>query len=215
MKNSSLLSRFAPSARSPRPAATPGPPLPNNAPTFFENAAAFARWLEAHASTHAELLVGFRKVGTGLPSLTWSESVDEALRFGWIDGVRRRIDDQAYSIRFTPRKPASIWSAINIAKVEKLRAEGRMTPAGERAFSQRQAHKSAIYSYEQSATAEITAAETRTFKRDKAAWKYFEACPPGYRKTLLHWVTTAKRPETRAARLDTLICACAVGKRLR
>jgi uncharacterized protein YdeI (YjbR/CyaY-like superfamily) len=183
-------------------------------PTFFESAEAFGRWLEANAASEKELLVGFRKVGSGLPSLTWSESVDEALRFGWIDGVRRSIDEQSYSIRFTPRKPTSIWSAINIAKVEKLRTEGRMTPAGEKAYALRKAHLSAIYSHEQPTSAELTTVETRAFKREKAAWKYFETTPPGYKKVVFHWVTTAKRAETRASRLAKLIQACAEGRRL-
>lgn len=184
-------------------------------PRFFADAAAFRAWFTANASTATELLVGYHKVGSGRPSMTWSESVDEALCFGWIDGVRRRIDDHTYSIRFTPRKPTSIWSAINIAKVEQLRSEGRMTPAGEQAFARRTQAKSVIYSYEQTAVAELTPSDVRVFKRDKAAWTYFEACPPGYRKQILHWVTIAKRPETRAARLEKLIAACAAKQRLR
>jgi len=184
-------------------------------PTYFENAAAFRRWFEAHADTATELLVGFHKVDSGRPSMTWSQSVDEALCFGWIDGVRKRIDDAAYTIRFSPRKPTSIWSAINIAKVASLQAEGKMTAAGAKAFSHRKEAKSRIYAFEQEATAELSAQELKTFKREKVAWKYFEASPPGYRKTLLHWVTTAKREETRVSRLKTLIEACAIGKRLR
>lgn len=186
-----------------------------SAPTFFENAKAFHRWLEAHASSKTELLVGFRKVGSGRPSISWPESVDEALCFGWIDGVRKRIDDQAYSIRFTPRKPTSIWSAVNIAKVEKLRKEGRITPAGEQAFAHRQEHKSVVYAYEQAHTAEFSVQELRAFKQKKEAWEFFKATPPGYKKVMLHWVTTAKRAETRASRFATLISACVSGKRLR
>jgi uncharacterized protein YdeI (YjbR/CyaY-like superfamily) len=161
------------------------------------------------------LLVGFHKVDSGRPSMTWPESVDEALCFGWIDGVRKRIDEHAYSIRFTPRKPASIWSAVNIAKFEQLSASGRMTPAGAAAFAHRTEAKSGVYAYEQADTAELSAAETRAFKRDKAAWKYFEATPPGYRKVILHWITSAKREETRASRFATFVQACAAGKRLR
>ena len=186
-----------------------------NAPRYFATPAAFRAWLAKHAADEKELLVGFHKVDSGRPSMTWSESVDEALCFGWIDGVRKRIDEAAYSIRFTPRKAGSIWSAINIAKVEKLRAEGRMTPAGEAAFAQRTDEKSVVYAYEQAAASELSGAEIRAFKRDKAAWAYWEACPPGYRKTLLHWVTGAKREETRASRLATLVAACRDGKRLR
>ena len=185
------------------------------APTFFENAEAFRTWLKANASSAAELLVGFRKIGTGLPSMSWSDSVDEALCYGWIDGVRKRIDDESYSIRFTPRKPTSIWSAINIAKIERLQIEGRMMLAGEQAFAHRKEHKSAVYAYEQAATAEFSAQELRAFKREKAAWKFFDATPPSYKKVMLHWVTTGKKAETRSSRLATLIEACAAGKRLR
>lgn len=184
-------------------------------PRFFATPHDFRAWLQAHASTAEELLVGFHKVATGRPCMTWSESVDEALCFGWIDGVRRRIDDDAYSIRFTPRKPSSNWSAVNIAKFERLRAEGRVTPAGERAFAHRTDARSAIYAYEQPSTAELSPGELRAFKRHEPAWRYFEATPPGYRKVVLHWITTAKRAETRAARLAKLIDACAAGQRLR
>ena len=185
------------------------------APKFFATPSAFRAWLEQHAARETELLVGFWKVDSGTPSMTWPQSVDEALCFGWIDGVRRRIDEVAYSIRFTPRKPGSIWSAINIAKFEQLRAEGRMTAAGARAFAQRTAEKSVVYAYEQAAVAELAAAEVREFRKNQSAWTYFEACPPGYRKTLLHWVTSAKKPETRTARLQTLIQASADARRLR
>lgn len=184
-------------------------------PQYFDSAFAFRAWLQAHAATAAELLVGYHKVGSGRPSLSWPESVDEALCFGWIDGVRRRIDDQRYSIRFTPRKPGSNWSAINIAKVEQLRAQGRMTPAGEAAFARRTDAKSVIYAYEQPYTAELSADELEGFQREAAAWRFFEATPPSYRKVVLHWVTTAKRAETRAARLARLMQACAAGERLR
>ena len=183
-------------------------------PTFFETAEAFRHWLQTHAAKESELLVGFYKAGTRRPSLSWSESVDEALCFGWIDGVRKRIDDQAYSIRFTRRKPTSVWSAVNIAKVEQLRAAGKMTPAGEQAFALRREHKSRIYAYETKVTAELSVEEQRAFKRDKAAWAYFEAAPPGYRHQMLHRIASAKRPETRASRLAKLVEACAAGIRL-
>ena len=115
--------------------------------------------------------------------MTWSESVDEALCFGWIDGVRRRMDDRTYSIRFTPRKPSSIWSAVNIAKMDQLQAAGRMTPAGLQAFAHRKAHKSAIYSHEQVAPAELPALQLREFQRHRKAWQFFEATPPSYKKS--------------------------------
>lgn len=185
------------------------------APQFFETARVFRSWLETNAATAPELIVGFYKVDSGHPSMSWPESVDEALCFGWIDGVRKRIDADAYQIRFTPRKATSIWSAINIAKFEMLQAQGRMTPAGVEAFAKRKADKSVIYAYEQEQTAELSAEELRVFQRDKAAWTFFAATPPGYRKVLLHWVTTAKKVETRASRLATLMAACAAGKRLR
>jgi uncharacterized protein YdeI (YjbR/CyaY-like superfamily) len=185
------------------------------APKFFATPKAFRTWLKANAATATELLVGFHKVDSGNPSMTWSESVDEALCFGWIDGVRKRIDDDTYSIRFTPRKPTSIWSNINIAKFKQLEADGRMTAAGAYAYSHRKEAKSGIYAFEQAATAELSAAELRAFKRNKAAWKFFEATPPGYKKVILHWITTAKREETRVSRLEKLVEACAAGERLR
>jgi len=184
-------------------------------PTFFATPAAFRQWLQAHAESATELMVGFHKVAFGQPCMTWSESVDEALCFGWIDGVRRRIDEHTYSIRFTPRKPSSIWSAVNIAKVAQLRAAGRMTPAGLAAFAHRQAHKSAVYSHEQTDAAELPGLMLRAFQRNKDAWQFFqESTPPSYRKSMLHWVTSAKRDATREARLAELIAACAAGKRV-
>lgn len=189
--------------------------MSTSAPKFFATAAAFRAWLDRHAPTASELVVGYWKVETGRPSMTWSESVDEAICVGWIDGVRRRIDAHAYQIRFTPRKPTSIWSAINIRKFHALEAAGRMTDAGRAAFEKRSAAKSAIYAYEQATHAELTTAETRAFKAARAAWRYFDACPPGYRRQILYWVVSAKRPATRQGRLARLITACAAEKRLR
>ena len=186
-----------------------------SSPVFFATATAFRRWLAKNAATQRELLVGFWKVDSGQPSMSWPESVDEALCFGWIDGVRKRIDAGRYQIRFTPRKPDSIWSAVNIAKFEKLAAEGRMTDAGRAAFELRTAARSMVYAYEQAQVQELTGSENRAFADQPAAQAYFEGCPPGYRKTLLHWVTSAKRPDTRALRLQKLIAACAAGQRLR
>lgn len=147
--------------------------------------------------------------------MSWSQSVDEALCFGWIDGVRKRIDDRSYQIRFTPRKQGSIWSAVNIAKFEKLREDGRMTNAGENAYAHRTEDKSVVYAYEQANTAELTASELEQFQRDETAWTFFSDCPPSYRKVVLHWVTTAKKPETRANRLAKLIESSASSKRLK
>ena len=185
------------------------------APNFFASTQAFRRWLEANANHAAELLVGYHKVATGRPSMTWSASVDEALCFGWIDGVRNRIDDESYQIRFTPRRPGSIWSAINIAKLRKLQAEGRMTPAGLAAFAKRTEAKSVVYSYEQASTAELSGAELREFKRNKAAWQFFECSAPSHKKVVLHWVCSSKKPETRLRRFLKLVDACASGRRLR
>lgn len=184
-------------------------------PLFFETGNAFRDWLEANAATATELSVGFHKVGTGRLCMSWSESVDEALCFGWIDGVRHRIDACSYKIRFTPRKSTSIWSAVNIAKFEQLCMQGRMTVEGEMAFARRTSSKSAVYAYEQEATAELSLDEVRAFRRDKAAWRYFESSPPSYKKVMLHWVTTAKRAETRSSRFAQLVQACSTGLRLR
>lgn len=189
-------------------------PPRSSSPVFFENAAAFRRWLVRYGERATELYVGFCKMGTGEPSLTWPESVDEALCFGWIDGVRQRIDDRSYQIRFTPRKPDSNWSAINIAKVQSLTEQGRMQPAGEAAFARRKPEKSSVYSYEQTGSLQLTAREIREFRKSAPAWEYFEACPPGYRRTMLYWVVSARLPATRARRLERLVAACKVGQRL-
>jgi uncharacterized protein YdeI (YjbR/CyaY-like superfamily) len=183
-------------------------------PRFFRTPQHFRDWLAANAATDTELLVGFYKVDSGQPSMTWSESVDEALCYGWIDGVRRRIDEKSYSIRFTPRKTTSIWSAINLAKVESLQQQGQMTPAGLKAFGHRKDAKTKVYSHEQAVSAEFSTEELQTFKREKAAWAYFETTPPGYKKVMLHLITTAKRAETRAARFAKLMDACKKGERI-
>jgi uncharacterized protein YdeI (YjbR/CyaY-like superfamily) len=183
-------------------------------PVFFEDAAAFGAWLARNAARAGELVVGFRKVGSGMPSLSWPESVDEALCFGWIDGVRKRIDGDSYQIRFTPRREGSIWSAVNIAKAQALIDQGRMRPAGLEAFARRTEPRSRVYSYEQAGEAALGVEEAGDFKRNKAAWRYFESAPPGYRRVMLHWVASAKRPATRARRLSQLIAACAAGTRI-
>jgi uncharacterized protein YdeI (YjbR/CyaY-like superfamily) len=182
-------------------------------PAFFATAAEFRRWLERHHDSASELLVGFYKVGSGKPSMTWPESVDQALCFGWIDGVRRRIDDESYTIRFTPRKPRSIWSAINIRRAGELKELGLMQPSGLRAFERRSPERSAISSYEK-APAQLSAAAEAAFRKRKAAWTFFNEQPPSYRRVAIHWVTTAKKEETRARRLAKLIEASASGRRL-
>lgn len=186
-----------------------------SSPVFFATPEDFRAWLEANAATAPELIVGYWTVGSGRQSMTWPESVDEALCVGWIDSVRRRIDDHTYQIRFTPRRPSSIWSAVNIHKYEQLLSAGRVTEAGKRAYACRKEEKSKVYAYEQPVDPTLTADETQAFQAIPEAWRHFEACPPGYRKTLLYWVTSAKKAETRAQRLEKLIAACARGERLR
>jgi uncharacterized protein YdeI (YjbR/CyaY-like superfamily) len=183
--------------------------------TFFEKPEQFRAWLEEHHESEQELLVGFYRKGSGRPSITWPESVDEALCFGWIDGIRRGIDDESYSIRFTPRKPTSNWSSVNIARVAELEKEGRMRPAGRAAFERRSEKRSGIYSYERRQAAKLDPAQQREFEAQPAAWAFFEQQPKGYRQTATHWVVSAKRPETRAKRLATLIEDSAAGRRLR
>ena len=183
-------------------------------PTFFEDSLRFRAWLEVNHSTATELIVGFRKVGTGQPSMTWSESVDEALCFGWIDGVRKRIDDESYLIRFTPRRSSSIWSLANVAKVEQLTAQGRMRVPGIAAYEAKSAKKTGIYAFERAQPAELTAAEKREFKKSKTAWLYFEAAAPSYRKVITHWVVSAKQAATRERRFAQLVQACAMQKRI-
>ncbi|CAN5235959.1 hypothetical protein BH09PSE6_BH09PSE6_01850 [soil metagenome] len=183
-------------------------------PRFFETGDAFGRWLAKHGATHSELVVGLYKVDSGQPSMTWSESVDEALCHGWIDGVRKRIDDASYQIRFTPRKAGSIWSTINIAKVDALTKSGRMQAAGVAAFARRLEHRSNVYSYEQETIEDLAPAELERFRSHQLAWKFFESTPPGYRKLATHRIVRAKQPATRERRLTALIDACAEGRKL-
>ena len=182
-------------------------------PRFFESAAAFRQWLEKNHDKVSELLVGFHKRGSGRPSITWPESVDQALCFGWIDGIRRRMDDESYTIRFTPRRPRSIWSAVNIRRVKELIKLGLMQPAGLRAFEKRSEEKSRIYSYERE-HASLTPQYEKRFRANKKAWKFFNEQPAGYRRLTAYYVISAKQEETRARRLATLINASARGKRL-
>jgi uncharacterized protein YdeI (YjbR/CyaY-like superfamily) len=184
-------------------------------PTFFETPADFRAWLEQNHEEHKELLVGFYKKGSGRPSITWPESVDQALCFGWIDGVRRGIDDESYTIRFTPRKPSSNWSSVNIKRVGDLEELGLMRAAGRAAFERRSAERSGIYSYEQRHAATLDPAQQREFRANPQAWDFFQAQPRGYRQTATHWVVRAKREETKAKRLATLIDDSANGRRLR
>lgn len=182
-------------------------------PLFFATAADLGNWFASNHLTAKELIVGYYKVGTGKPSVTWPESVDEALRFGWIDGIRKGIDADSYKIRFTPRKPTSIWSAINIAKVEALIAKGLMTPEGLAAYALRNHERSKIYSYEKEAT-ELTEEYVAIFNEVEGAWSFFQAQPPGYRKQMTHRIMDAKTEATRKSRLEKLIDACVAGKRM-
>ena len=183
-------------------------------PVFFDRPEAFRAWLARYAHTASELVVGFHKVGSGRAHMTWPESVDEALCVGWVDGVRKRIDEHAYQIRFTPRKPTSIWSTINIERVRVLSDEGRMTPAGLAAFAHRREAKSRTYAYEQSGPVALAPADEARFRRQKAAWAFFEAQPPRYRKRVVWRIVSAKRQDTRDKRLATLIEASARGERV-
>jgi len=173
-------------------------------PAFFETPAEFRAWFERNHDKAAELLVGFYKRDSGRPSITWPESVDQALCFGWIDGVRKRIDDVSYTIRFTPRRRGSIWSAVNIGRVAELTKLGLMQPAGLKAFEARTAEKSGIYAYE-NAPKVLAPADEKKFRANKKAWKYFSGQAPSYRRAAINYVTSAKREETRARRLELLI----------
>jgi len=183
-------------------------------PRFFATPEEFRAWLEEHHMTDTELIVGFHKKNTGRPTMSWTESVREALCFGWIDGIRRSLGEESYTIRFTPRKPRSIWSARNVAHVEELIREGRMTPAGLAAYQARSAERTGVYSFEQRNAARLDNEQEERFRADGAAWSFFQAQPPSYRRTAIYWVVSAKRPETRARRLDTLIADSAAGRRI-
>ena len=183
-------------------------------PTFFATPDEFRAWLQAHHHTETELLVGFYKKGSGKPSITWPESVDEALCFGWIDGVRKSLGDEAYTIRFTPRKAKSTWSAVNIKRAGELIEMGRMTPAGLRAFQAREESNSRIYSYENRHKLVLDPALEERFRANEKAWDFFQALPPGYRQTSIFWVMSAKQEATRIRRLDHLIAETAAGRRV-
>ena len=182
-------------------------------PKYFKSAAEWRAWLEKNHEAVDEVVVGYCKAGSGRATMTWSESVDEALCFGWIDGVRKSIDASRYSIRFCVRKRGSIWSNVNVAKVEALIAAGKMTKRGREKFEQRVAAKIGSYSYEQ-ATVKFDAPTRAQFAAERTAWDFFLRQPPSYQKKLIWWVSSAKQSETRERRLAKLIAACAAGKRL-
>lgn len=174
-------------------------------PTFFARPELFRAWLAKHHEDRTELWVGFRKKGSGKPSITWPEAVDEALCFGWIDGVRKTLDDERYVIRFTPRAPRSHWSLVNISRVESLTAAGRMHPTGTAAFERRSEERTGRASYERRDEATLDAAHEKRFRAEREAWRWFESQAPWYRRTAIHWVVSAKKEETRLRRLETLI----------
>ena len=181
-------------------------------PTFFSTEADFRRWLERNHDKAGELLVGFWKKSSGKPSIDWPQARDQALCFGWIDGVRRSLGDEAYTIRFTPRREGSIWSKVNVERFAALKAAGHMTAAGERAYEENKG-KSGVYAYEKPLT-QLSADDEARFRKNNAAWADWEKRPPGYRKVVLHWVTSAKKPETRARRLGILIECSAKGEKI-
>jgi len=188
-------------------------PTPTNV-TYFRTPADLRKWFTSRHAKAEELWVGFYKKGSGHASITWPESVDEALCAGWIDGIRKRIDADRYTIRFTPRRPSSIWSAINIARMKVLADEKRVLPAGRAAFALRKENKSGIYSYEQRRH-ELEEPYAGMLRKHKKAAAFFDAQPPGYRKQMGWYIVSAKQEETRLKRLNILVDACEKGKRLR
>lgn len=180
---------------------------------FFKAPSEFRKWLEHNHEQTTELWVGFHKRSTGKPSLTWPESVDQALCFGWIDGIRKRIDESSYKIRFTPRRPRSIWSAVNCKRIEELIQLKQVHPAGLKTFQARNEKRSGIYAYEQKKH-EFDQEYERKFRSNKTAWAFFQSQAPWYQRVTTHWVMSAKREETRWKRLETLIQDSAEGRRI-
>jgi len=181
---------------------------------FFATPLLFRTWLDANHDKERELLVGFYKRSSGRPSITWPESVDEALCFGWIDGVRRSIDEESYSIRFTPRKRTSIWSAVNVARVGELTRQGRMREPGKLAFAARTPERTGVYSFERNQAAVLPKASEKALRSNKKAAAFFDAQAPWYRRAAIHWILSAKREETRRRRLDQLISDSARGREI-
>jgi uncharacterized protein YdeI (YjbR/CyaY-like superfamily) len=181
-------------------------------PKYFATPADFRAWLAANHGKATELLVGFYKVGSGKPSITWPQSVDQALCFGWIDGVRRSLGPTSYTIRFTPRRPHSIWSAVNTKRFAALDAQGLVAPAGRAAFAAREAKRSGVYSFEQEKPPTLAPAQRKALRADAAAWAFFSSRPPWYQRATTWWVVSAKKPETRDKRLRTLIADSAAGR---
>jgi uncharacterized protein YdeI (YjbR/CyaY-like superfamily) len=183
-------------------------------PTFFATPSEFRAWLEKHHDSVPGLWVGFHKKGSGIPSITWAEAVDQALCFGWIDSVRKGVDGSSYMNRFTPRKRGSTWSAINIKRAKELIESGSMHLAGLAAFEARSDDRSAIYSYEQRHSARLEAGDEERFRANEKAWDFFQSQAPSYRKAAVWWVVSAKREATRKKRIATLIEDSAEGRRI-
>ncbi|MEM7415683.1 MAG: YdeI/OmpD-associated family protein [Gemmatimonadota bacterium] len=183
--------------------------------TYFEVPADFRSWLEAYASEADQLWVGYWKKATGRASVTWEETVDEALCYGWIDGIRKRVDDDAYTIRFTPRRPRSIWSNRNLERYAVLSREGLIEPSGRAAFERRTEARTGVYSFEQETPSELSADYVDRLRANEAAWSDWDARPPGYRRRAAHWVMSAKRNETRDRRMAALIADSAVGRKVK
>jgi len=183
-------------------------------PIFFATPAAWRTWLAKNHANSPEQWIGFYKKSSGRPSITWPESVDEALCVGWIDGLRKTIDAESYKIRFTPRRSTSNWSAVNIARVAELTREGRMRPPGLKAFALRKAAKSGIYAYENRKSAALDKADENRFRSHPKAWEFFQRQPASYRQNVIWSLVTAKKKETRQKRIEKLIAACETGQRL-
>jgi uncharacterized protein YdeI (YjbR/CyaY-like superfamily) len=179
---------------------------------FFADAAELRAWFVEHHADAAELVVGYYKKHTGKPSVQHTEAIEQALCFGWIDSVGRRIDDERYQVRFTPRRKGSVWSAVNVAKVAELTAAGLMHPAGLQAFESRKPERVAVYSYEQPADAVLDEQQLARFQGEETAWQWFSAQPASYRRAAVHWVVSAKREDTRQRRLTQLITDSAAGR---
>lgn len=184
-------------------------------PIFFATPNEFRSWLEKNHAQAREQWIGFHRKSTGRASMSWPESLDEALCFGWIDGLRKSIDDKRYMIRFTPRKTTSTWSAVNVGRVASLTSDGRMQPAGAAAFQNRKEAKSGIYAYEQREVDALEPGAEKQFRANAKAWKYFQARPASYRKTAIWRVVSGKKAETRQKRLEILIADCEAQRPIR
>jgi len=188
--------------------------MASNDPIFFASPPRFRAWLKKNHARCREQWIGFHRKNSGRPSITWPESVDQALCFGWIDGLRKSIDEDSYKIRFTPRRSESIWSAVNIRRFEELKRNGKVHRSGVNAYAKRRANRSGIYSYENRKSAVLSRTAEQRFKSNSKAWKWFNLQPPGYRQTVIWWVMRAKRGETQQKRLGILIADSEAGRKI-